>query len=228
MDAKFITAGNAIFTISQADGTRHTFRVQKRDANKQYPETYFVSLLTGPDNTSDYSYLGIMNPSDFTVRTTAKSCQRADSMPVRALQRVLCRVRAGELDKVRAAGWDVRHAGRCCRCARLLTTPESVDSGVGPECAEKLGWSVPRAARPAKRVPLSTGEAVRERAAARAIPAAPSERTDAEWKVIYAEREAAAEADAYRAEMQAEEQREHYWNSMVWAGAEPEVYDGRW
>jgi len=34
---------------------------------------------------------------------------------------------------------ELRHADRCARCARPLTVPASIDSGFGPDCAEKVG-----------------------------------------------------------------------------------------
>jgi hypothetical protein len=34
---------------------------------------------------------------------------------------------------------EVRHAGKCGHCGRKLTVPESVDTGIGPDCAKKLG-----------------------------------------------------------------------------------------
>ena len=35
-------------------------------------------------------------------------------------------------------GYEARHEGRCARCGRALTVPESIDSGFGPECARKV------------------------------------------------------------------------------------------
>ena len=32
---------------------------------------------------------------------------------------------------------EIFHEGRCCACGRKLTTPESILSGIGPECAKK-------------------------------------------------------------------------------------------
>jgi hypothetical protein len=32
---------------------------------------------------------------------------------------------------------EVWHEGRCGRCGRRLTVPESIESGLGPECATK-------------------------------------------------------------------------------------------
>jgi hypothetical protein len=30
---------------------------------------------------------------------------------------------------------EVMHVGKCCKCRRLLTTPESIQRGIGPECS---------------------------------------------------------------------------------------------
>jgi hypothetical protein len=36
----------------------------------------------------------------------------------------------------------VRHEGKCGRCGRTLTVPESIDRGIGPECAGKIGGAL--------------------------------------------------------------------------------------
>lgn len=40
------------------------------------------------------------------------------------------------------AGFEFWHEGRCARCSRRLTVPESISSGFGPECI-KLAGSLP-------------------------------------------------------------------------------------
>jgi hypothetical protein len=53
------TAGNATLTLSsKKTGARYTFKVKAPRANDDGRR--FVSLLTGPDNTGDYSYLGML------------------------------------------------------------------------------------------------------------------------------------------------------------------------
>jgi len=32
------------------------------------------------------------------------------------------------------SGVKIFHEGKCCRCGRRLTTPTSVQNGIGPEC----------------------------------------------------------------------------------------------
>ena len=71
IDRTFITAGHAIFTVSNPTGIRYTYRVMHKEANNGYTEAYFVSLLTGPDNTEDYSYLGMLDEPTGEMRLTA-------------------------------------------------------------------------------------------------------------------------------------------------------------
>lgn len=146
IDKKFITAGRAIFTLElpnefAADKDikpHYTFRVRKSKATDKWPEAYWVNLLTGPDNTADYMPIGKLDVDTGAVALTKNTKFTLDSWPVRLLQRTLARVWADEADKVAAAGFKLHHEGRCCRCGRLLTVPESIESGVGPECAGKL------------------------------------------------------------------------------------------
>lgn len=139
----FILAGNAYFTIrSQKTGTRYTYRVNrakcsrcgKLDCGCWAHPTYFVALLTGPDNTGDYTYLGMIRQEQFSLTRASK--MQATSTPVRAFQWVWSALIAGEMP----AQTEIWHEGRCGRCGRKLTVPESVERGIGPECAGKMGF----------------------------------------------------------------------------------------
>ena len=103
-----------------------------RSATKYTGPVYFVALLAGPDNTADYVYLGVLRDGAF--RLTKKSRMTYASPPVKAFTWALTRLQAGILP-AQLAVW---HTGRCGRCARLLTVPESVARGIGPECAGKM------------------------------------------------------------------------------------------
>jgi hypothetical protein len=132
---EFVLAGRAIFTVANPTGTHYTFRVSHKEASAQWPETWFVSLLTGSDNENDYTYLGLLRP-DITVKLTAKSKYKPDTLPVKVLNWALGLIRTGgELPP----GYSIHHEGRCCRCGRTLTVPSSIESGIGPECAKLMG-----------------------------------------------------------------------------------------
>jgi hypothetical protein len=134
---EFILAGDAIFTISNPSGTHFTFRVQQSEGNDRYGPATFVKLLTGPDNTSDYSYLGILEENNpVIVRLTGKSCAGEDAMSVKVIRWAMKLILSG---RDLPAGYAVHHQGRCGRCARPLTVPESVERGIGPVCAKIMG-----------------------------------------------------------------------------------------
>ena len=147
INKNFILGGKAIFTLDLNEEyafsndlkDHYTFKVNKKlnPDNERYPVTYFVSLLTGPDNTSSYTYLGLLDPSTGSIRTTAKSCASGDSLMVRLLNRTLNLVWNESTEAITTAGFDLHHEGRCGRCGRVLTVPESILSGFGPECAGK-------------------------------------------------------------------------------------------
>ncbi len=127
----FLTAGHAIFTVSNPLGEYFTYRVSApNDQNELHP-IWFVSVLTGPNNTEDYTYLGLLRDNG-NVHTTAKSKFAKDSKPVKVAQWAIRQVWEG---KSLPSGYDVKHIGKCGRCGRPLTTPESIDSGIGPVCA---------------------------------------------------------------------------------------------
>ena len=140
----FILAGNAVFTlVSRATSARYTYKVSRavdrvgRPSATLFKEdtagpVYFVSLLAGPDNTADYVYLGIIRDGAF--RLTQKSKLTTASKPVQAFTWTLTRLLLSHLP----LNVEVWHTGRCGRCARLLTVPESVARGIGPECAARM------------------------------------------------------------------------------------------
>ena len=124
---RFILAGNARFTIRNVEsGNRFTYRVSASNDGK----VYFVSVLTGSDNETDYSYLGIINNNNF--RTTHKSKINPNAPSMKAFS-WFWRNR-----KRLPKQCEVHHEGRCGRCARILTVPESIETGLGPVCAGEI------------------------------------------------------------------------------------------
>lgn len=127
----YLLAGRATVTlVSERTGARYTFRV---NAAKDNDQRFFVSLLTGPDNESSYTYVGMIENGEF--RLTKASKFAADSLPVRGFNYFWRHAVAEQA----AADLTVMHAGRCGRCNRLLTVPASLKTGLGEDCAAILG-----------------------------------------------------------------------------------------
>src|SRR5215475_5342484 len=133
---RFMLAGDAYVTLrSKETGTRYTYRVSKADClkcGKGEPCTcgakprYFVSLLTGPDNEGDYTYLGMIFPGNGApreFRATKATGTQATGKPFLAFAYAW---RALERDQSIPAKLEIWHEGRCGRCGRTLTVPESI------------------------------------------------------------------------------------------------------
>lgn len=125
----YALAGHAFLTLrSTATGARYTYRVTRaRGTDDGRP--WFVAVLTGEDNTADYTYLGFIREGRW-VHHASKSRIGADAPSARAF--------AWWWDHVSDERVEVWHDGRCGRCGRALTVPESVATGLGPVCAGKI------------------------------------------------------------------------------------------
>lgn len=133
----FILAGKAIFTVCNDKGEHFTYKVvSKDDRYKQGQKVYFASLLTGPDNESSYTYMGLLNSEKLSLVPTKGSKIGSGSKSAKVFRWAL-QVISGR--STLPSGYDIKHAGRCCRCGRTLTEPESIEIGIGPHCAQLMG-----------------------------------------------------------------------------------------
>jgi len=124
----FMLAGNAHVTFqSRRTSTRFTYRVL---APKDGGHVRFVSVLTGPDF---YDYLGCIYPNGQNFVHGRKSRIASDAPSAVAFAWVWRKLAAGEMHPELA----IYHEGRCGKCGRRLTTPESIATGLGPICAGK-------------------------------------------------------------------------------------------
>lgn len=135
----FALAGRAVFTVSNPAGDHYTYRIAELPARDGYgrQETAFAAfVLTGPDNTSDYTYVGMVDTASGRVRLTAKSRFTPACRAYRVLAWALSAIWAG---RDLPPGYAIQHAGRCGRCGRMLSDPVSCSTGLGPECRHKMG-----------------------------------------------------------------------------------------
>ncbi len=150
----WLLAGNATFTlVSNRTGARYTYKIRRDKLTTAPHGKYSVLLLTGPDNEDSFTYLGSLwgrlrqipaGPFDIEEEYfefhRGKRCEYAEaSAPVRVFRWMwyaLANGRAMSADD--SGGAKLLHCGRCGRCGRLLTVPESIESGYGPECVSKV------------------------------------------------------------------------------------------
>lgn len=132
----YVLAGNAKFTVENtATGGRFTYHVCK---SNKWANTWYVSVLVGPDNTRDYLYIGSI--TGLTFQRTPKSKIREDAASFVAFKWFNDCVN-GMRDLPEQV--KVYHVGYCGRCGRQLTVPESIEWGFGPECVLHVFEEVP-------------------------------------------------------------------------------------
>lgn len=139
----FVRAGRATFTlVSGKSGTRFTYRVEAPADDVDAP-IRFVRVLTGPNNETDYKYVGTLRPSleghweGLRFLHGGPKAKLGDHVPsVLGFGWFVAQLRRNDAEKLgQVEFW---HEGRCGRCGRLLTDPESIARGLGPECASKV------------------------------------------------------------------------------------------
>jgi hypothetical protein len=121
----YIQSGKAVVTLTSRKTEKHyTYKVKRAKDNDQL---YFVSVLGGEDQS--FNYLGILKKEGFFV--TKKSSFTAESTCAKAFNYFV---------KLKTLPFDlqVQHEGTCGCCGRRLTHPDSIDKGIGPECAKRV------------------------------------------------------------------------------------------
>lgn len=129
---KFILAGNALFTIASVKTKkRFTYKIFK---DRNIEDEFKVYSFIGNDNTnmSHYRKIGIIKKSEAQIKPLSEHSKTLDSfIAIDAVYLNLC------IDFFMPS-LEIWHEGRCCKCGRVLTVPESIAMGVGPECAFSL------------------------------------------------------------------------------------------
>jgi hypothetical protein len=121
----FILAGNSTSTfLNRETDNRFTYKVKKSKDS----DLFFVSVLTSPDV---YTYIGYIT-TDFKLGKKSKISKDAQS--VKVFNYIFRKLKSGNLPEQ----IEIWHNGKCGKCARKLTVPSSIDTGIGPECFKNL------------------------------------------------------------------------------------------
>lgn len=123
------------YTVVLPDDTWKTLKIETVPENSwgdNYSGWTFVKLLTGPDNTTSFTNIGFVLPSgEFRLKNAYSSNTQ--------LHQIALGLLTGSKDELHKAGVAyARISGRCYVCGKTLTTPESIEAGIGPICAGRL------------------------------------------------------------------------------------------
>ncbi len=138
--SELLLQGRFIFTVqSISTNTRYTFKV-KEASGGYHSKGYYVYVLSGRDNNSNYYYLGFIfkDTGVFRVRKSFQNTEHNTLFQSKALPESILgfgwlykHIHHTELIDQKVILW---HEGRCARCGRRLTDPLSIERGLGAEC----------------------------------------------------------------------------------------------
>jgi hypothetical protein len=143
----FILAGHATFTCTAPWGDHYTYRVNKADKRRSgEPDKWFVSLGFNYDSSI---YMGMIVDAERDMILTNGSKVRETAPSYIVFQTAWWDARFGK-NSIESEGCEIprimtesgirfQHEGKCCVCGRPLTNPVSIDMGIGPECAGRMG-----------------------------------------------------------------------------------------
>ena len=119
---------DGVITATMKSGKHFSYKIHTVRAGP-LKDKRIVSLMTGPDNISSWTGFGFVIEISFPtwIRVWSKFKQ-SNRYPKHAM--VL-------MGKVGDHVTGYLQAGKCRRCGRRLTTPESITRGLGPECFKK-------------------------------------------------------------------------------------------
>lgn len=122
---------NGCFTIQNTSKNTHrTVRI-KTVKKGNLEGKRIISILTGPDNNSDYRGFGFVNDNGLIFIWN----KHRDSHILLWIARYISGKFRFDQD-VKNVNLLVEKS--CIRCNRRLTTPESIKNGIGPECMKKV------------------------------------------------------------------------------------------
>lgn len=139
----YMLAGKSEVAMKSVNtGKTLSFKITKKESNKQNSSEYiyFINYIAGDRSV----YAGVMaykeDTDTFEFYKGAKGNMDKDCIEIKGLLSVVNKLHKERYD----LPVEIYHCGRCGKCGKRLTVPESVLTGLGPECAKKCGVPHPK------------------------------------------------------------------------------------
>lgn len=124
---------NGIYTLENKEtGTYTTFKIHTVRKGKLEGKR-LVSRLVGPNNQFSYQGIGFVNDNG-----TVKLWNRFNNQKYKQMMNILFSLINNGDDSRFANRVNLKLSKRCIRCNRTLTTPQSIELGIGPECQKNM------------------------------------------------------------------------------------------
>ena len=136
-----ITISNGFLTVTnESSGGHRTFRVRTQKEDSKFASGMrVVALLIGPDNTSDYQGFGFVLDNGWISLWKRNRTPQYEGLAkaVRLASKAL--ENGKDTFQTPKATYSVKLSKRCRICNKTLTSPKSIEMGIGPKCAIRVG-----------------------------------------------------------------------------------------
>ena len=128
-------------TFRNIDTDEHrTFQLRRQATDAEFaPGKTILSILTGSDNESDYTGFAFVS-EEYGLCIWRKRRESAHFRYYADMIVGFLGLDEPEEIEIGSRKYSVHAERRCAVCGRTLTTPESVERGIGPICAGKGGF----------------------------------------------------------------------------------------
>lgn len=160
----YMFGGKATVTLrSLSSGQRYTFKLVAPRAEKEALKAgkcdhFNVSFLFGQDNVNDYRYLGQVRGNKFSLTPASRNAGYNEQTPAYIAFQYAFSKLVADIPPADAK-FEVWHEGKCGRCGRKLTVPESISTGFGPECVTMVSAATVSSAMLAEEAAVAVGGA---------------------------------------------------------------------
>lgn len=133
---------NGSHTFVSPTGQHRTVDIRTAGERSALKGKRVIALLTGPDNTSDFTGFGFVDGERIIVWRTKRGTPSEPSAYEKIAHLIEMIVAHEHGHPVKdepewVAQFEHLVEGRCIRCNRRLTNPASIKAGIGPECASR-------------------------------------------------------------------------------------------
>ena len=131
----YVMGGRGQFRLkSRASEKQFEYKISGMSKhNRRYDEyTFYVSLVVPGYN----EFLGVFKAEENRYIHSKKSYKTYDSAEVKGFRWLIAQF---EKEGAFPDMMEFYHMGKCSCCAKTLTTPHSIEMGIGPVCFERYG-----------------------------------------------------------------------------------------
>ena len=122
---------NGTITLVNRETDSYITLMIKTVQNGQLKGKRILSQLVGSDNVNSYKGFAFVNNDD-----TIKVWRKASTPKLEQVSEIVRSLMVEGEDSRFAEKVEMKLSRKCFRCNRKLTTPESIDEGIGPICRE--------------------------------------------------------------------------------------------